>query len=245
MTKFWIFAILLASSGAQAQYTAGGFGAPAQSFNNIYQANVYQAYSNIMFTTQMQINKSMLDAAVKKSQQKSSSAARPTSATGFKPGSQRILLNTFSQSLTQDKSQQKELTKVFEVGLKLYEDEAKKQGKPNNIAMAFTYLVGVCYLVYSGEEPSEASLEALQASVDEVFGSSPEFKQASQKERQTLYELFVLLATLPLAGYSVATEQNDAELMKSYQQIAGGLLEVVLGVKPERVKFTATGLVIR
>jgi len=65
-------------------------------------------------------------------------------------------------------------------------------------------------------------LDALQASVDEVFGSTPEFKKASDKERQTLYEPFVLLATLPLVGYSVAIEQNDAELLKTYQQIAGG-----------------------
>ena len=246
MSKFWIFAILLSLGSAQAQYSAGGWSTPLKSFDTIYQANVYQAYSNIMNTTQMQINKLMLDAAIKKSQQKSNqSASRPSSATAFKQGSKRMLVDSFAQSLTPDKAQQKALTEVFRAGLKLYEDEAKKQGKPNNVALAFTYLVGVCYLVYSGEEPSEASLDALQASVDEVFGTSADFKKASDQERQTLYELFVLLATLPLAGYSVATEQNDAELLHSYRQIAGGLLEAVFRVKPERLKFTATGLSLR
>lgn len=245
MTKFWILVPLLALGSALAQYSAGGWSTPLKSFDTIYQANVYQAYSNIMNTTQMQINKLMLDAAIKKSQQKSSQAAsRPSSATAFKQG-KRILVDSFAQSLTPDKAQQKALTEVFRAGLKLYEDEAKKQGKPNNVALAFTYLVGVCYLVYSGEEPSEASLDALQASVDEVFGTSADFKKASDKERQTLYELFVLLATLPLAGYSVATEQHDAELLHSYRQIAGGLLEAVFRVKPERLKFTATGLSLR
>lgn len=246
MNKPWIFA-LLALSSVQAQYTAGGWSTPVQSFSNIYQANVYQAYSNIMNTTQMQINKLMLDAAVKKSQQKGSSGATsgPIANTTFKQGSGRVLVDTFSQGLTQDKGQQKALTEVFRAGLKLYEDEAKRLGKPDNVALAFTYFVGVCYMVSTGEEPAEASLLAFQAGVDQVFGASPDFKKASPKERQTLYELFVLLATLPLAGYSVAAEQNDAELLRSYQQIAGGLLEAVLGVKPERLKFTATGLTIR
>jgi hypothetical protein len=154
-------------------------------------------------------------------------------------------VQAFAQSLTQNKAQQAELVKVFELGLELYEDEARRAGKPNDVAMAFTYFVGVCYFVYTDEEPSERALSGLWGAVEEAFAGSLEFKKATATERQSLYELFVQMATLPLAGYSVATQENDAALKKTYQEIAGGLLSVVLGVKPEQLRFTDKGLELR
>ncbi|PZA07322.1 hypothetical protein DNA98_08990 [Meiothermus sp. Pnk-1] len=234
-------------SAAQAQYSAGGWSTPIQSFNNIYQANVYMAYSNLMNTTQMAINKAVMQSYFKQNRQKQGGSALPPSIpkTTFSPGPKPLLAQAFAQSLTKNKAQQAELVKVFELGLELYEDEARRLDRPNNVAMAFTYFVGVCYLVYTGEEPSEQALLGLWRVVEEAFGGSPEFKKATGPERQRLYELFVLMATLPLAGYSVATQENDAALMKTYQEIAGGLLSVVLGVKPEQLRFTDRGLEVR
>ncbi|WP_026234916.1 DUF6683 family protein [Calidithermus timidus] len=238
--------VFLLLCAAQAQYIAGGWGAPVQSFSNIYQANVYMAYNNLMLASQMAANKAILQAVIKRSQQKQGGSAQTaTPRTTFRPGPKRLLVQAFAQSLTQNKAQQAELVKVFELGLELYEDEARRAGKPNDVAMAFTYFVGVCYFVYAGEEPSEQALLGLWGAVEEAFASSLEFKKATDPERQRLYELFVLMATLPLAGYSVATEANDAALKKTYQEIAGVALEAALGVRPDRLKFAPTGLELR
>lgn len=67
----------------------------------------------------------------------------------------------------------------------------------------------------------------------------------SNQDRQKLYEAFVLTATLPLLGYTVAVEQNDQELLQTYREIAGVALETALGVRPDRLKFTETGLELR
>lgn len=149
------------------------------------------------------------------------SQAQAAPQTTFRPGSQRLLLRQFVQSLTNKPDEVQELTTAFQEAFDAFEAEARRLGRPNNVAMAFTYLVGVCYMVHYGEEPSETALINLQASADAAFGSSADFKALSNQDRQKLYEAFVLTATLPLLGYTVAVEQNDQELLQTYREIAG------------------------
>jgi hypothetical protein len=163
--------------------------------------------------------------------------------TNFRPGQQRLLVQQFSRSLSTDPAVVRQLNTAFTEGFKAFEDEAKRLGKPNNVAMALTYLIGVCYMVHYGEEPSEAALMNLQAKTDMALGES--LKGKPDRERQTLYEALVLMATLPLMGYTVAAEEKDQALMDTYREIAGVALESALGIRPERLKFTATGLEMR
>ncbi|MBD1859229.1 MULTISPECIES: DUF6683 family protein [Leptolyngbya] len=171
--------------------------------------------------------------------------AQTAPQTSFSSSPQRLLVTQFSQSLSNDPTIVSQLNETFIGGFTAFEQEAKRLGRPNNVAMAFTYLVGVCYMVHYGEEPSETALMNLQANVDAAFGSSATFKALNSQERQKLYETFVLMATLPLAGYTVATEEKDQELLETYRSIAGVSLETALGVRPDRLRFTATGLELR
>lgn len=91
----------------------------------------------------------------------------------------------------------------------------------------------------------ETALMNLQANIDAAFGASSSFKALTDQDRQKLYEAFVLMATLPLLGYTVATEQNDTRLLETYREVAGVALESALGVRPDRLRFTATGLELR
>lgn len=222
------------------------FGAPSSlSFANM---NAYlSVQTNSALLRQAQQN---LDRVQARNQEGQAQATARTQAqtrpqTVFRPGPQRLMLNQFVRSLSSDPALIREMTTAFNEAFKAFEAEAKRLGRPNNVAMAFTYLVGVCYMVHYGEEPSETALMNLQANTDAAFGSSAAFKALSSQDRQKLYEAFVLMATLPLLGYTVATEQNDQELLQTYREIAGVALESALGVRPDRLKFTATGLELR
>jgi hypothetical protein len=155
------------------------------------------------------------------------------------------MVQRFASSLSQDPAQVKEMTEAFTQGLKAFEAEAKRLGRPNSVAMAFAYLVGVCVMVDSDHEAPEAALLTLQAKVDAAFGESADFKKLSDKERQQLYETMVLMATLPLAGYAVAKETHDDALLQTYRGVAATALEVTLGVRPEKLTFTADSLELR
>jgi len=229
---------------------------PITNFETMWQANMFQLYANAMNTSQMEINRIILGSLGRKSNNTSSRpstsgisnspSTRPTpKATSFQPSPSPLLIDTLTRTLSKDRETQSLLKELFSEGQKLYEEEARRLGRSHNLAMALSYFVGSCYMVATGQEPSEASLLAFQATADEALGSAPAFKKLSNRERQTLYELFVHLATLPLAGYVAALQQNDAKEARVFQQLASELLELVLGVKPERLRFGPEGLSIR
>lgn len=201
-------------------------------------AAVRQAQQNLDRVNQRNISNQNAQAAAR-------SQAQAAPQTSFRPSPQRLMVGGFVRSLSSDPAIVREMNTAFAEAFKAFEDEAKRLNRPNNVAMAFAYLVGVTYLVHYGQEPTEAALMNLQANSDAAFGGSAAFKALSAQDRQKLYETFVLMATLPLMGYVVATEQNDKELLETYREIAGVALESALGVRPERLRFTATGLEIR
>jgi hypothetical protein len=165
--------------------------------------------------------------------------------TTFRPTPTRMLVQGFAESLSKNPAEVRELVAAFNEGFGAFESEAKRLGRPHNVAMAFAYLVGVCYMVHHGVEPSETALMNLQANSDAAFGSLEGFKSLQGPDQQKMYETFVLMATLPLMGYTVATAQNDKKLLATYREAAGVALESVLGVRPDRLKFTDTGLEVR
>ncbi|HEY9752304.1 MAG TPA: DUF6683 family protein, partial [Coleofasciculaceae cyanobacterium] len=111
-----------------------------------------------------------------KAQTTTRTQAQTIPQTTFSPGSQRLLVTQFARSLSNDPTIVSELTTAFTEGFRAFEEEARRLGHPNNVVMAFTYLVGVCYMVYYGKEPTEVALMNLQANTDAAFGSLVNFK---------------------------------------------------------------------
>jgi hypothetical protein len=212
------------------------------SLNAIYQTQALSAQARM---AQQALDRVSGQSSSNSSGSTNRAPAKTTSQTAFRPGPQRLLVQSFSSSLSRDPAVVRQLVQAFNEGFKAFETEARRLGRPNNVAMAFTYLIGVCYLVHHGDEPAEAALMNLQGRLDALFGQSATFKKLTNKDRQQLYETLVLMATLPLAGYTVALEQKDEALMKTYRNLAGLALESALGVRPDRLKFTATSLELR
>lgn len=223
------------------------FGAPSSlSFANMNAYLSVQTNSAAVRTAQQNLDRiNQRNNANASAQTAARNQAQTAPQTTFRPNGQRLLLGQFVRSLSNDPAIIREMNTAFNEAFKAFEAEAKRLGRPNNVAMAFTYLVGVCYMVHYGEEPSEIALMNLQANTDAAFGASSSFKALTDQDRQKLYEAFVLMATLPLLGYTVATEQNDTQLLETYREVAGVALESALGVRPDRLRFTATGLELR
>ncbi|MCA3253230.1 MAG: DUF6683 family protein [Pseudomonadota bacterium] len=242
-----VLAATLACGPASAQFNS--FGAP--SVMSIANMNAYLSiHTNaaLVRDAQTRLNAvNQVGAAVKAAPAAAGGRLLVPAApqTTFRPQPRRLLVQGFAESLSTNPAEVKELVDVFTQGFGAFESEARRLGRPNNVAMAFAYLVGVCYMVHHGLEPSEAALLNLQANSDAAFGSLDNFKALKDPEQQKLYESFVLMATLPLMGYTVAVAQNDRTLLATYREAAGAALETVLGVRPDRLKFTATGLEVR
>lgn len=172
-------------------------------------------------------------------------ALPPVGASAFVPQSGRLQVQAVAAGLTDDPQLRAGLTDLFEAGLQQFETIAREDGREHNVALAFTYLVGVSYLVYTGgDEPSERALESVWEAVHRTLAESPDFQRSSHAERQGFYETLVVLATLPLAGYQEGRETGDAETLATYQALAGDLLSTLFDVAPDEVRFTADGLIV-
>jgi hypothetical protein len=82
--------------------------------------------------------------------------------TTFSP-TPRLSVESFAASLGETPEDVQTLTATLTQGFDAFEQEAQRLEKTHNVAMTFAYLVGVCYLVYYNEEPSETVLLNLQA----------------------------------------------------------------------------------
>lgn len=69
--------------------------------------------------------------------------AQTAPQTAFSPGSQRLLVTQFARSLSNDPTIVSELTTSFTEGFRAFEEESRRLGHPNNVAMAFTYAARV------------------------------------------------------------------------------------------------------
>jgi hypothetical protein len=169
----------------------------------------------------------------------------PVGASAFVPRADRLQVQAVAAGLTDDPQLRAGLADLFEAGLQQFEAVAREDGREHNVALAFTYLVGVSYLVYTGgEEPSERALEAVWEAVHRTLAGSQDFQRSSHAERQGFYETLVMLATLPLAGYQEGRETGDAETLATYRALAGELLSTLFDAAPDEVRFTADGLIV-
>ncbi|MCU0700252.1 MAG: hypothetical protein MUC96_27405 [Myxococcaceae bacterium] len=238
-----LWSLALVAAPASAQYSG---------FTNLSIPSMNSFIATQQLSAQVRMSQRALDRVTHAADSTPAGAAQPApapakapTATTFRQSGKRLLVQRFSASLSDDPGEVKQMNEAFTAGFKAFEAEAKRLGRPNSVAMAFAYLVGVCVMVDSDHEAPEAALLTLQAKVDAAFGESPEFRKLTDVEKQKLYETMVLMATLPLAGYMVAKEHHDDELLQQYRAIAATALEVTLGVRPDRLYFTENSLELK
>ena len=177
------------------------------------------------------------------SRSKSSSPSKPYEvpayrrypAVQFKPTGTRLMLqelaDTFGKT-PQDKADWKEL--ISET-LNKYEAAARAKGYPNDLALAYVSYVGLNKLVYHGvtEEPVipfEQNI-GLRDVVAELATDHGTFSKYTDREKQILYELFVVYGAGAYHLYEKAVREKNAEGVKNSKLLAAHNLELA-GIKP-------------
>ena len=171
------------------------------------------------------------------SQSKSSSPSKPYEvpayrrypAVQFKPTGTRLMLqelaDTFGKT-PQDKADWKEL--ISET-LNKYEAAARAKGYPNDLALAYVSYVGLNKLVYHGvtEEPIipfEQNI-GLRDVVAELATDHGIFSKYTDREKQILYELFVVYGAVTYHLYEKALKEKKTEGIKNAKLLAAQNLE--------------------
>jgi hypothetical protein len=155
-------------------------------------------------------------------------------AVQFKSTGTRLTLQEYLDAVeisAEDKAELKELIlKIF----KEYETEAAAKGYPNDWALAYVSFVGLNSHIYYGQTekpiiPFEQNV-GLRDVVAENATDNGIFKNVTDKEKQELYELLVMLSGLNYHFYEKACKENNAAEKETCKLSAAQQLEL-LGIK--------------
>jgi hypothetical protein len=157
-------------------------------------------------------------------------------AVQFKPTGTRLTLQTYLDAVEISAAEKAELKELVLNIFKEYEAAAAMKGLPNDWALAYVSYVGLNNHVYYGIKekpiiPFEQNV-GLRDAVAENATNTGMFKNVTDKEKQELYELMIMLGGLNYHYYEKACKENDVKEIENCKLAAAQLLKLV-GIKPQ------------
>lgn len=156
-------------------------------------------------------------------------------AVQFKSTGTRLTLNEYLDSVNIGPKEKAELKLLVLTIFEQYEAEAKRKGYPNDLALALVSCVGLNIHVSSGNTgklllPFEQNLGQRDA-IAEYATDNGTFANLSDRQKQEIYELFIILGGLTYHYYDKAQKEKNEADIKSTREMAANNLRT-LGIKP-------------
>jgi hypothetical protein len=129
--------------------------------------------------------------------------------------------------------------------LQEYDKQAQTAGMQNDLAMALSFFFGENARIYHGlPEPPDAQFMELRNMIASWLAEEGTLRNASDRQKQEIWETLVSYTGLTLFGYEQAKQAGQEAMARGYQQVAGQNLQVVTHLSPDDINFTANGLTI-
>jgi hypothetical protein len=164
--------------------------------------------------------------------------------TTFRPVAASIVPQRWAWQMGKTPEKRARLEKFFAALLEDYREMAKERGAPlNDVARASSFAAGTSYDVYNegrmlGERPFRAMREQMYA----ALAASPKFQTLDDRQRQEMYESYILLGMFVSVMYENAVKDHDPELAARMRRLARIQLEGAFGAPVERLRFTDEGV---
>lgn len=161
------------------------------------------------------------------------------SAVKFIPVADSGVARALTDVLASDAQQRAALLEAFRQIKKAYEAEVLKEGKGNNLAAAFAFFIAANVMAYQQTDPPpDAAVEALFRELQSSISGNPVFARLSNLEKQKMHDWLVYMGGFSMTGYMSARQEGNDENLRTYRELAGHSLRLVLGVDPATLSFT-------
>ena len=128
------------------------------------------------------------------------------------------------------------IRKIYGATQSSFAKEAAERGWKNNMAGGLTFFTATAMTVYhDAPEPSEAAIAAYFKLMNSTLDEIPELRNVSNRDKQNFNNMAVGFAGILLAGYVEGKQTGDAETLANYRKLAGGLINLVLKVDPDKL----------
>ncbi len=167
--------------------------------------------------------------------------------TSFTPASDRLVPPLLAQAFASSPEEQVFFEELLYSGLLFFETKANEfGGEIYDVERAFSFLVNASYSIYydNYDGLGQAEYNAVRQHLRSFFNSSPDFLLFTDQDKQILYEFAASLGGLLLIGTDLMIQHDETEGLATFREVAGVVLEGLVGAKPERVSFTTTGIII-
>jgi hypothetical protein len=226
-------AALLAADGALALGFApewGTYGAPMAQF----------LHSN--YTMQQLANGSFVAGPHQGSKKATAASASPAS-TEFQPAKQSIAPHKLA--LAYPAASRDQAQRFFEQTLDGYHKIESQFGlRRNDLAGAFAAFVAGNYIAYRDLPFPDQYFKPLVAQLRATIGEVGALRQASNTEKQEIYEHLAILGTYMALTRDALSKSPDPKLSADMKAAARNYLQQLLKLDPERMQITAQGLVV-
>lgn len=173
-------------------------------------------------------------------------AGHPVAAgqTTFRPVAASIMPQRLAAQMGRTPQERDKLEKFFTLLLTDYKNMAVERGAPlNDVARASSFAVGTSYDVYNeGRMLGDKAFQAVRRQMYEALAASPKFRALDDRQRQEMYESYIILGQFVSAAYESANKANDKALAEKMRKLARIQLEGAFGVPVERLRFTDEGV---
>jgi len=201
--RFLVIAVVMfASQRAHAQWMSTN----GMSFNNPTSALIGTMI-------QGQMNQQAMADAMKRGTATAPAAARhqPIAASDFKSTGKRLVVDVVVGALTSTPEQRTTLVGVVNQVFEAYEAKVRK----NNVAYAMAFMFAAALVIDKGVSLSDEQTNNLAVQLNDRIVSNPAFANASQSDRQKVYETFVTTGSLMLLFNEAGkTNADSAKLAK-------------------------------
>lgn len=189
------------------------------------------------------MNQRMLEKSIGRGAESTTPAVKPGKRTTYRRSENQGNAEKLAASLTDSPKDRQELVGFFGEALMKYRAAAAGAGRADDVGHALAFCLACSYGVANGCEVPDATLDALAGQMDVALADMAGFRGASDAQRQTVAETFVMLGLFVAAGYEQSSDR--AEARAAYVALADSLFQSLTGLEARRVMLTGSGMRLR
>ncbi len=164
----------------------------------------------------------------------------------FRPDSSVDTGKALADAIGETPEEKALMKQIYSATKAAYEKEAAVRGWKNNIAGGLTFFTVTSMTVYyDAEEPGDEAVNNYFKIVNSALDEIPEFATVANKDKQGFNNMLIGFSGLMLAGYLEGKQDNNANTLATYKQLAGMLMKMVLKTDPENIRVENGQIVIK
>jgi hypothetical protein len=166
--------------------------------------------------------------------------------TTFHPVAGSLMVRPFAEAFAADEETRGQLQAVFSQLLAAFDEQSRQEGVDRyDLARAAAVFVAGNYTVARDAELTDAQTDALIRDMRDNLCASETFRAMDNAGRQRLYEALIIMGLFPPVGYQDGVEKDEPSQQEMFRQLARENLKTLLGVEPERIRISDSGLDIQ